>query len=115
VYYQGGILVNSVVPANNVPTSCTSTQDSGYTYALNIVNGGVFTNTFPTFTNNGVLITDAQEAGVETNAAGSVALVNTAENVVNLVYSKIGGGAGSLPIYLPPNIKAKRLSWVEMR
>jgi type IV pilus assembly protein PilY1 len=115
VFYQGAFLVNSTVPANNLPTSCSNTQDTGYTYALAVGNGGVFTNTFPTYTQNGVLITDSLEAGVQTNATGSVYIVTTAERTTNIVYQTISGTPGAQQINIPPNSKSKRLTWIERR
>jgi type IV pilus assembly protein PilY1 len=115
VFFQGGFLVNSTVPANNSLVSCDNNQDTGYTYALNVANGGVFTNAFPTYTKNGVLVTDAIEAGVQTNATGSVYIVNTAEHTTNIVYQTISGTPGAQKINLPPNTKAKRLTWIEKR
>ena len=115
VFFQGAFVVNSTVPANNVATSCTSNSDTGYTYALSVANGGVFTNTFPTFTMNGTLITDPIEAGVATNAAGSVYVVTTAQGTANVVYQTISGTPGAQRINIPSNIKAKRLTWIEQR
>jgi type IV pilus assembly protein PilY1 len=115
VFYQGAILVNSTVPANNALASCSTDQDTGYTYALAVANGGVFTNTFPTFTRNGVLVTDSQEAGVQTNATGSVYIVTTAEHTTNIVYQTVSGTPGAQKIKLPPNTKSKRLTWIERR
>jgi type IV pilus assembly protein PilY1 len=115
VFYQGGFLVNSTVPANNSLVSCNNNQDTGYTYALNVANGGVFTNTFPTYTPNGTVVTDAQEAGVQTNATGSVYIVTTAEHTINIVYQTISGTPGAQKINLPPNTKSKRLTWIEKR
>lgn len=115
VFYQGAFVVNSTVPANNIPTSCTVTLDSGYTYALSVVNGGVFTNAFQTYTKNGTLVTETNEAGVNTNATGSVYVVTTAQQTSNIVYQTIAGAPGSQEISLPSNTKAKRLTWVEKR
>jgi len=115
VFFQGALIVNSTVPANNVATSCTSNLDTGYTYALAVANGGVFTNTFPTYTKNGTLITDALEAGVETNATGSVYVVTTAQGTANIVYQTISGTPGAQRLNIPSNVKAKRLTWIEHR
>lgn len=115
VFYQGAFVVNTTVPANNVATSCTSNSDTGYTYALSVANGGVFTNTFPTFTMNGTVVTDPIEAGVATNAAGSVYVVTTAQGTSNVVYQTISGTPGAQRINIPSNIKAKRLTWIELR
>jgi len=98
-----------------VATSCSSNLDTGFTYALAVANGGVFTNTFPTFTMNGTLITDPIEAGVATNAAGSVYVVQTPEGKANIVYQTISGTPGAQRINIPSNVKAKRLTWIEQR
>jgi type IV pilus assembly protein PilY1 len=120
VYFQGGILVNSTVPAANVATSCSNNQDIDFTYVLNVVNGGVFPNTFPIDPLNGSTLTDPSGAGVETNASGSVSIVTGANSgakrpKTNLVYSKKDGGKGSIWINIPSNTQAKRLTWIEKR
>ncbi|MGC1522395.1 MAG: PilC/PilY family type IV pilus protein, partial [Steroidobacteraceae bacterium] len=126
VYFQGAILVNSTIPAVNTATSCTIATDTGYTYALSIVNGGVFNNAFPTFTytnpttNVTTLVSDSTAAAVGTNATGSVSVVSTVEGKNNIVYQNgspncTGTGCHSNQINLPPNVKAKRLTWVERR
>jgi len=115
VFFQGAFVVNTIIPANNVATSCTSNLDTGFTYALSVANGGVFTNTFPTFTMNGTLITDPIEAGVATNAAGSVYVVSTPQGTANIVYQTISGTPGAQRINIPSNVKAKRLTWIEQR
>jgi len=115
VFFQGAFLVNSIVPANNSPTSCSSTLDSGFTYALSVTNGGVFTNAFPTFSKNGTVVTDALEAGVATNATGSVYIVTTGEHTTNIVFQTISGTPGSTEINIPSNTKSKRLTWIERR
>jgi hypothetical protein len=135
------MLVNSTVPAVNSTTSCTINTDTGFTYALNIANGGVFNNAFPTFSftnpttniSTGV-IADPTAAGVETNATGSVFVVNTSEGKTNLVFQTVSGGISPPPtsgttgttgkglgvnnstgLNVPTNTLAKRLTWVERR
>ncbi|HEY2779391.1 MAG TPA: PilC/PilY family type IV pilus protein [Steroidobacteraceae bacterium] len=115
VFFQGGFVVNTIIPANNVATSCSSNLDTGFTYALAVANGGVFTNTFPTFSPNGTLISDPIEAGIQTNAAGSVYVVQTPEGAANIVYQTISGTPGAQRINIPSNVKAKRLTWIEQR
>jgi len=120
VFFQGAILIDSIVPAVATPTSCNSTLDTGFTYALNVANGGIFNNVFSNFrpltgTSTGILANDVLAAGVRTDATGSVFVVGTAENVSNIVYQTTGGGGGSQVINVPPNSKSKRLTWVERR
>jgi type IV pilus assembly protein PilY1 len=132
VYYGGAFIVNSIVPANNIATSCTNNLDQGYTYVLNIANGGTFTGTFSTFTTNGIVnnVTNVNGvAGVLSDATGSSSIVSnqlpgtsssqgvplSAGTSVTAISSTTGGGKSALPLHLPSNTKAKRLTWIERR
>jgi type IV pilus assembly protein PilY1 len=127
VFFQGAFLVNSTTPAVNAATSCTINTDTGFTYALNIASGGIFNNAFPTFaftnptTNISTVVADPTAAGVETNATGSVFVVNTVEGKTNLVFQTVAGtvtgvtGGNSTGLNVPTNVVAKRLTWVERR
>ena len=119
VFFQGAMLVNSTIPAVNTATSCTINTDTGFTYALNVANGGVFNNAFPTFTNPttniSTPVSNPTAAGVETNATGSVYVVNTVEGKSNIVYQTVSGTPGSQQVILPSTVAAKRLTWVELR
>jgi type IV pilus assembly protein PilY1 len=115
VYFQGAILVDSTIPAVQTPTSCALVTDTGFTYAISVANGGVFTNAFPKYTKNGTLVNDSTAAGVQTNATGSVYVVKTKEGTTNLIYQTITGHGASQQVNIPPNTKSKRLTWVERR
>jgi type IV pilus assembly protein PilY1 len=120
VYFQGAILVDTTVPANNIPTSCSSNLDAGFTYVLNVTNGGIFTNAFPTFAPTtgpyaNVPANDPLAAGVQTNATGSVYVVTTAQKTANIIYQTVTGSPSSQQVNIPPNTKSKRLTWVEKR
>ena len=75
----------------------------------------MFTNTFPTFSVQGVLVADSIEAGVMTNATGSVYVVMTGQGTLNFVYQTISGTPGTQEANIPSNTKAKRLTWIERR
>ena len=109
VYYLGGFIVNSTIPANNVATSCTSNLDTGFTYVLNIANGGVFPHVFPAYGS------DTSAAGQQTNASGSPGVVTTSQGTTYLVSQGINGVPVPTPITPPSNTKAKRLTWIELR
>jgi type IV pilus assembly protein PilY1 len=116
VYNQGLFEVNSTVPANNVATSCTSNSDAGFTYRLSVLNGGVFNNAFPSFTNpNGTVVVDPSAAAVQTNATGSVYNVTTSEGTSYIVFQRISGVPGTQNAPNPSITKAKRLTWIEER
>lgn len=108
VFYQGAFIVDSTVPANNVPTSCTSNSDTGFTYAISIATGAVFTSAFPKYK-------DAIVAGIETDATGSPYIVTTAEGTTNLIFQTVSGTPGTQQVNIPSNTKAKRLTWIERR
>jgi type IV pilus assembly protein PilY1 len=115
VYFQGAILVDTTIPAVQTPTSCALVTDTGFTYAISVANGGIFTNAFPGYTKNGTLVSDPIAAGVQTNATGSVYIVKTAEGTTNLIYQTISGTGSSQQVNIPANTKSKRLTWVERR
>jgi type IV pilus assembly protein PilY1 len=108
IFYQGAFIVDSTVPANNVPTSCTTSSDTGFTYAISVDTGGTFSHAFPNYN-------DVLAAGVQTDATGSPYIVTTVEGTTNLIYQTVSGTPGSKQINLPPNTKAKRLTWIELR
>jgi hypothetical protein len=69
---------------------------------------------------NGTVITDAQEAGVQTNASGSLYFATNpgtsgSQSTLNFIYQGLNGGTGSQVIKLPPNTSSKRLTWIEKR
>ena len=120
-HFQSGVLSGRVLssipscPRTTWRPPVRATWIPATRYALSIVNGGVFTNTFPTYTKNGTVITDSMEAGVNTNATGSVYVVTTAQGTTNIVYQTISGTPGAQQVNIPSNIKAKRLTWIEHR
>ena len=121
VFFLGGLLVNSTIPAVNAATSCTINTDTGFTYALNVANGGVFNNAFPTFaftnptTNISTVVSNPTAAGAETNATGSVYPVNTVEGKTNIVFQTVQGTPGAQRVNIQASAMAKRLTWVERR
>jgi type IV pilus assembly protein PilY1 len=110
IFFQGALIVDSTVPANNIPTSCTTNSDTGFTYVLAVGTGGRFTSAF-------AHRQDAQVStvGVKTDATGSPYVVTTAEQTTNLIFQTVTGIPRSEQINLPSNAKATRLTWVELR
>ena len=127
------ITVNSVVPANNSPTSCSNNNDTGFTYVMNAMTGGAFNEVFlpPTQANNPLVnstaaYTDTKAIAMQTNATGSSFVTTNGSGISFLVYEtnqvQSGNGAngnilqgGTLGLNLPPNTTGHRLSWVELR
>ncbi|MBS0377026.1 MAG: pilus assembly protein PilY [Proteobacteria bacterium] len=125
--------VNTIVPANNSPASCTNNSDTGFTYVINAMTGGAFTQVFlpPSEAANPAVAAqaayqDAHAIGMQTNATGSSFITSNASGTQYLVYEtnqvETGGNGtnnniqgGTLGLNLPPNTLGRRLSWIELR
>jgi type IV pilus assembly protein PilY1 len=102
-------VVNSTVPASNSILSCTTNTDTGFTYAVQIMNGGLIKNVFPQYK-------DTFAAGVETDATGTSFPVMTAvDNATWLVYQTVRDSHETLKVNLPANTKTDRLTWIQLR
>ncbi|MGH8219197.1 MAG: PilC/PilY family type IV pilus protein [Steroidobacteraceae bacterium] len=111
-------LVNSTVPPDNEVLSCKTTTETGYTYALNVMSGGAFTNFFPNYHDT----VDPNAAGVNTNATGTSFPVRTGNGNYYLVYQTYSPGTPGttplpppLPINPPANAVGHRLTWIQLR
>jgi len=105
---SSAFVVNSTVPAQNSPSSCTVATDQGFTYAVNMLSGGAFKNFFPT-------VLDPVAAGIKLDATGSSFPVTTASGLTSLIYQTVLNRKGVTPINPPVNSKANRLTWIELR
>ena len=130
------ITVNTLVPANNSPISCTNNNDTGFTYLVNAMTGGAFNQVFlpPTEAANPSVAAqaayqDANAVGQQTNAVGTSFIIKNASGEPTLIFETTqptggsggatGGGGGnnqnSRTGNLPPNTFGYRLSWIELR
>jgi type IV pilus assembly protein PilY1 len=120
--YQKAFIVNTTIPANNSPTNCQVSTDTGDTIAISAATGGVI----PGFFKN---TTDTNSAGNQTNGTGTPFVVTTAGKAFLLTQTLgnlptqppnppircIPGSqtcSGQIP---PPGVTGKRLTWVERR
>jgi hypothetical protein len=109
--------VNSTTPADNVPTSCSVNTDTGFTYAVSMMSGGALPNFFPQY--HDTLIpsgsTTSGIAGVQTDATGTSFPIQTASGNTWLVYQTVLNQHKTTQVNPPANVKAKRLTWIELR
>ena len=120
---DGVLIINSIVPANNVVTACTTNTDSGITYAISVLTGTSPPNFFIGFHDtaatgvqlNAVGTMDIVTAGAPGGGTGTVATAAPGGQSVTGVYQTTSGGGGDNKFQLPPNEKGRRLSWVELR
>jgi len=127
------LTVNSLMPAQPNPTSCTSQNDLGFTYVLSAMTGGAFTQVFlppseaanPGVNSNQAYL-DQHAIAMETNATGSSFITRNASGYETIIYetnqaeggngnNANGIGSGSNTLNLPPNNIGRRLGWVELR
>jgi len=136
---QQALTVNSVVPAANDPTSCAIPSDTGFTYVLYAMTGGVinyqgrgvFLNQSEAnnpLVNSNAAYTDPSAIGMQTNATGTSFITSNSSGEMFLIFETNQtnpGGGPPLPTCsgpgctsgpnLPPNTTARRLSWIERR
>jgi type IV pilus assembly protein PilY1 len=105
---QGIFTVNSIVPANNQVTSCTTNNDTGFTYAIQILNGTAPTDFF-------IGYHDTAAAGVQTNAVGMSFPVTSSTGSTWLVSQTVTNQPISTQVNPGANGKGKRLTWVQLR
>ena len=128
------LTVNTIVPANNSPISCSNNSDTGFTYVLSAMTGGAFNTVFlppseaanPNVANQAAYA-DAHAIAMQTNATGSSFITSNSAGTQYLVYetNTVQSGAngsgsnniqgGTLGLNLPPNTTGHRLSWIELR
>ncbi len=107
----GAFVVNSTIPPTNTLLSCTTSTETGYTYALQVLSGGAFNNFFP-------LYNDYVAAGVATNASGTSFPVQTANGESWLVYQTYQPGSAPpapLQINVAANSTGHRVTWTQLR
>ncbi|MGB6603178.1 MAG: hypothetical protein WBE65_02650, partial [Steroidobacteraceae bacterium] len=102
------VVINSILPAANIPTSCTISSDQGWTYAVSALTGAALTNAFPQYN-------DANAAGVNTNATGGSFPIQNSTGQTYLVYQTVLNAHEVTQFNPGANTTAKRLTWVQRR
>jgi type IV pilus assembly protein PilY1 len=105
---QGVFTVNSIVPANNQVTSCTINTDTGFTYAINVLNGNAVPNFFVGFH-------DAGAGGTQTNAVGQSFPVTSSTGSLWLISQTVNNVPIVQQVNPGANGKGRRLTWVQLR
>ena len=108
IQVDGVFIVNSIVPANNQVTACTTNTDQGFTYALSVLTGAPPTNFFISYH-------DTSAAGVQLNAVGTMFPVTSSTGNFFMIYQNTSGVGQSTQGQPPVNGKGKRLTWVQLR
>ena len=114
----GAFIVNTTIPPNNNPLTCTASNPTGWTMAISPVTGGAFTKSF--FGDSGghfVNYNGQVVSGVALSGTGSVSIVTTTGAVAGtfLVTQTTSGSGVVLPINPLVASKGTRLTWIERR
>ena len=112
---QGAFIVNTTIPAEYNPLSCTAGSNTGWTMAINPETGGAFTKSFfGDVNNNFVNISGGPVSGIQIGAVGSPSVV-TAGGSPFLV-NQTGTGTGNVSKILPPGgTIGGRVTWQQIR
>jgi len=111
---DGAFIVNTVVPANNSPLTCTTQTAAGWTMAFNPTTGGSFQQSFfSDSSGNFVNINGSPISGIALNATGSPSVVRA--NGLPYLVSQTVNSAGAVNRINPPGLgQAKRLTWLQV-
>lgn len=128
------IQFNSILPAIDSPLMCTTDQNEGWSYALNVQNGtpsSGFWGTSATLNNGNTTTLNGTTIAVQLNASGSSSVVtaqgtstsggsgsssSTTFTNTDLIFQSMNGGPGA-PQQVTPgaNVTGYRESWIQLR
>jgi len=110
---EGAFVVNTTIPANNAPLTCTVANATGWTMALNPATGGAFTQSFfSSGTGTSISVGGQPVSGIAVNGTGSPSVV-TANGSPYLI-SQTVTGTGAINQINPQNTNGGRLTWIEL-
>jgi type IV pilus assembly protein PilY1 len=109
---EGAFIVNTTIPANNSPLTCSVVTASGWTMALDPATGGGFTNKsfFDDTTGN---VVSGSISGIALNAVGSPSVV-TANGKPYLVNQTVNSVPTVNQINPPGPSVGARLTWLQL-
>jgi type IV pilus assembly protein PilY1 len=111
VLVNTAIVFNSILPAVNSVLSCTTSNDQGWTYALDVLTGGAVSSFF---TNN----TTAGLVGIENDATGTPFILTTSASSGTqtwLVYQTVAGTPSDTQVTPANNVSGTRRTWIQLR
>jgi type IV pilus assembly protein PilY1 len=115
IVYNGALVVNTTVPANNQPFSCNNNLPTGWTMAMSPTTGGALpASFFADASNNFVTINGSVVSGIGLNATGSPSVVTAAGSPY--LVNQTSSGTGTVNKINPPGgTQGGRLTWTQLR
>jgi type IV pilus assembly protein PilY1 len=123
VIAQGTFIVNTTVPPDNSPTSCTTVSATGWTMGIDPATGGAFkTSFFGDQNGNFVTVNNKVVNGIQLSGTGSPTVVTTdasgsgANTSGVWLVTQTASGTGAVVGISPPAAKkGGRVTWIERR
>lgn len=110
---EGAFIVNTTVPANNAPLTCTVSNAQGWTMALNPATGGAFQQSFFSAMGGGSINVNGQPvSGIAVNGTGSPSVVTAVGNPY--LISQTVTGTGTINQINPQPSSGGRLTWIQL-
>ena len=115
IVYAGALVLNTTVPADNSPFSCSTNLPTGWTMALSPTSGGALpASFFADASNNFVTINGSVVSGIALNATGSPSVVTAAGSPY--LDNQTSSGTGTVNKINPPGgTQGGRLTWTQLR
>ncbi|RUL74041.1 PilC/PilY family type IV pilus protein [Dyella choica] len=112
---EGAFIVNTTIPANNSPLTCTVNSALGWTMGLSPATGGAFSQSFfASASGQFITVNGAPVSGIALNATGSPSVV-TANNEPFMVNQTVTGAGIVNQLNPPTGSTGKRLTWLQLR
>lgn len=120
ILYEGGLIVNTLIPANNTPLNCASNLDSGWTLAISIGSGGSFKQSFfADSTGRFVDYSGLLVSGLQLAAVGSPSIVTAGPaggTKKPYIVNQTSSGTGDVRKINPPGgTSGARVTWQQIR
>lgn len=115
IVYAGALVVNTTVPADNTPFSCSINLPTGWTMAMSPTSGGALPSSFfADASNNFVTVNGSVVSGIALNATGSPSVVTAAGSPY--LVNQTSSGVGTVNKINPPGgSQGGRLTWTQLR
>jgi type IV pilus assembly protein PilY1 len=112
---EGAFIVNTTIPANNSPLTCSVNSAQGWTMGLSPATGSAFPQSFfASSSGQFITINGGSVSGIALNATGSPSVV-TANNEPFMVNQTVSGTGIVNQINPPSGSNGQRLTWLELR
>ena len=109
---EGAFIVNTDIPANNSPLTCSAIDAQGWTMAIDPATGGAFQTAFFATSGGTVIGGSVIVSGIASNATGSPSIVTA--NGKPYMINQTQTGVPKINQVIPPPANGQRLTWLQL-